>query len=94
MESSMNNNLNAKEKAYVALVKELPCSVCNEVGPSDAHHVKQHRQYTVVALCKSCHQGSKMGWHGEKRAWAIAKMDEIDALNVTVERVMELILSR
>ena len=90
----MNNNLNAKERAYVALVKELPCSVCDEHGPSDAHHFKQHRQYTVIALCKSCHQGSKMGWHGEKRAWAIAKMDEIDALNVTVKRVMELILNR
>jgi hypothetical protein len=33
-----------------------------------------------------------MGWHGEKRAWAIAKMDEIDALNVTVERVIEYIM--
>jgi len=32
-----------------------------------------------------------MGWHGEKRAWAIAKMDEIDALNITVKRVVELI---
>ena len=88
----MNNHLTAKEKAYVGLVKELPCSVCDQDGPSDAHHVKQHRQYTVVALCKSCHQGSKMGWHGERRAWAIAKMEEIDALNVTVQRVMELLI--
>jgi hypothetical protein len=47
-----------------------------------------------VALCKSCHQGSKMGWHGERRAWAIAKMEEIDALNVTVQRVMELLIKR
>jgi hypothetical protein len=30
-----------------------------------------------------------MGWHGEKRAWAIAKMDEIDALNKTIENVIE-----
>lgn len=90
----MNNKLNAKEKAYVGLVKELPCSVCDAPPPSDAHHIKQHRQYTCVALCKSCHQGSKMGWHGEKRAWAIAKMEEIDALNVTIERVMEHILGR
>ena len=90
----MNNNLTDKERAYVGFVKELPCSVCDEHGPSDAHHFKQHRQYTVIALCKSCHQGSKMGWHGEKRAWAIAKMDEIDALNVTVKRIMELILNR
>ena len=90
----MNNNLTAKEKAYVGLVKERPCSVCDAPPPSDAHHVKQHRQYTVVALCKSCHQGSKMGWHGEKRAWAIAKMEEIDALNITVRRVMEHLFHR
>jgi hypothetical protein len=30
-----------------------------------------------------------MGWHGEKRAWAIAKMDEIDALNKTIKNVIE-----
>jgi hypothetical protein len=35
-----------------------------------------------------------MGWHGERRAWAIAKMEEIDALNVTVQRVMELLIKR
>lgn len=85
----MNNSMTAKERAYVGLVKLMPCAVCNAPAPSDAHHVKQHRQYTVVALCKSCHQGSKMGWHGEKRAWAIAKMDEIDALNKTIENVIE-----
>jgi len=88
----MNNSMNAKEKAYVGLVKLMPCSVCEAPAPSDAHHVKQHRQYTVVALCKSCHQGSKMGWHGEKRAWAIAKMDELDALNKTVENVINYIM--
>ena len=81
--------MTAKERAYVGLVKLMPCSVCEAPAPSDAHHVKQHRQYTVVALCKSCHQGSKMGWHGEKRAWAIAKMDELDALNVTIKRIRE-----
>jgi hypothetical protein len=30
-----------------------------------------------------------MGWHGQKRAWAIRKMDEVDALSVTVRRLME-----
>jgi hypothetical protein len=28
-----------------------------------------------------------MGLHGQKRAWAIRKMDELDALAVTVERL-------
>jgi hypothetical protein len=47
-------------------------------------------QYTCVALCKDCHQGSFMGWHGQKRAWAIRKMEEIDALNITIERLLNL----
>jgi hypothetical protein len=85
----MNNQLNAKERAYVRLVKNLPCSVCDASGPSDAHHVKQHRQFTVVALCKSCHQGAVMGWHGQKRMWAIKKMDEMDALDITIQRAIK-----
>ena len=85
----MNNKLNARERAYVAMIKCLSCSVCGQEGPSDAHHTKQGNQYTVVALCKSCHQGSLMGWHGQKRAWAIAKMDENDALNRTIHDLIE-----
>lgn len=50
--------------------------------------MKQHRQYTGIALCADCHRGGLMGWHGQKRAWAIRKMDEQDALNVTIERLM------
>jgi hypothetical protein len=83
----MNSKLNAKERAWVGLVKEQPCSVCGVPGPSDAHHIKQGKHYTCVALCKSCHQGSNMGWHGNKRAWAIAKMDELDALNETLRNI-------
>jgi hypothetical protein len=40
-----------------------------------------------VALCKDCHQGSILGWHGQRRAWAVRKMDELDALNVTLRRL-------
>jgi len=83
----MNGSYTAKEKCWVGKVKEQPCSVCGQAGPSDAHHIKQSKNFTVVALCKSCHQGSMMGWHGQKRAWAIAKMDELDALNITIKNV-------
>ena len=34
-----------------------------------------------------------MGWHGQKRAWAIRKMDEIDALNVTIKRLIDSLLT-
>jgi hypothetical protein len=30
-----------------------------------------------------------MGWHGNRRAWAIRKMDELDALNITIRRLLE-----
>ena len=83
----MNNTLSSKERKHVARVKELPCSVCDASGPSDAHHFKQHRQYTCIALCKDCHQGSHNGIHGRKAIWNVMRMDEIDALNVTLERL-------
>lgn len=76
------------ESAHLAAVKSLPCSVCDAPGPSDAHHIKQGSHYTCVALCKDCHQGSLMGWHGQKRAWAIRKMDELDALGKTIARIL------
>lgn len=83
----MNNKLNQAERLHLARVKSLPCSVCDASGPSEAHHVKQGNQYTCVALCESCHRGALMGWHGQKRMWALKKMDELDALNVTIERL-------
>ena len=85
----MLNKLNAREREHLARVKELPCSVCDANGPSEAHHMKQHRQYTCIALCESCHRGALMGLHGQRRAWAIHKMDEADALNVTIQRLRE-----
>lgn len=85
----MNNKLTPKQRAHIARVKLLPCSVCDTPGPSDAHHIEQALQYCVVALCKSCHQGALMGWHGQRRMWAMKKMNELGALNVTIQRLME-----
>lgn len=83
----MNNRLSARERAHLARVKELPCSLCNAPGPSEAHHYRQGLQYTCIALCVECHRGPVMGLHGQRRMWAIRKMDELDALNVTIERL-------
>jgi len=86
----MNNKLNAAERRHLASVKALPCSVCNDPAPSEAHHVVQGLQYTCVALCPDCHRGPLLGIHGQKRAWAIRKMTEMDALNVTIQRLLAL----
>ena len=79
--------IKAHESAHLASVKALPCSVCDAPGPCDAHHIKQGQHFTAVSLCKDCHQGSFAGWHGQKRAWTVRKMDELDALAVTLERL-------
>jgi len=69
------------------MVKALACSVCDAPGPSEAHHMVQGLQYTCIALCPECHTGPRMGWHGQRFAWKIRKMEEIDALNVTIKRL-------
>lgn len=84
----MNGTYTAREREHVGRVKELPCSVCDTPGPSAAHHIEQDEHYTVVALCEDCHQGSANGWHGRRVIWKIKKMDELDALNVTLGRLM------
>lgn len=84
----MNNKLTLKERKHLAAIKELPCAVCKAPGPSDAHHIKQHSQYLCIPLCKDCHQGAFNGIHGQKRMWSVMKMDEMDALNNTIERLL------
>jgi hypothetical protein len=83
----LNNKLNPAERRHLAMVKALPCSVCDAPGPSEAHHIVQGLQYTCIALCPECHTGPRMGWHGQRFAWKIRKMEEIDALNVTIKRL-------
>lgn len=83
----MHNRINPRERAHLARVKELPCSVCDAPGPSEAHHIRQGLQHTAVALCPDCHRGPVSGWHGQKRAWALRKMDELQALDITIGRL-------
>lgn len=85
----MNNKINQKERLHLASVKSLPCSLCDAPGPSEAHHIEQGLQYVCVALCESCHRGPRLGLHGEKAMWRIKKMNELDALNVTIKRLLE-----
>lgn len=51
--------------------------------------MKQSTAFLCIALCPDCHRGPILGLHGQRRMWAVKKMDELDALNVTVQRLME-----
>ncbi len=81
----MNNKLSAKQRLHIGKVKLLPCSVCDQPGPSDAHHIEQKLQYCVIALCRDCHNN----WHGTKAIWRVKKMDELAALDVTIRRLTQ-----
>lgn len=83
----MNNKLTAIERVHLARVKELPCGVCGQEGPSDAHHVEQHLQYLCIPLCKDCHQGSHNGIHGRRSIWNVLKKTELSVLNDTIRRL-------
>lgn len=83
----MNGKYTAAERRHIERIKSLPCSVCDVPGPSEAHHVRQGLHYACVALCVDCHRGPVLGLHGQRRAWAVRKMDELAALAVTIERL-------
>lgn len=93
MQSKNKKPPTVAEAAHILRVKLLPCSVCDEGGgesaPSEAHEIKQGQWFSSIALCGSCHRGAKLGLHGERGMWRIKKMDEVDALAVTVKRLMK-----
>lgn len=88
MQSKNKKGPTAAERVHIEMVKALDCSVCDASGPSEAHEIKQGQWWTSVALCPSCHRGPLLGLHGQRRMWAIKKMDELDALAVTIQRLM------
>jgi hypothetical protein len=94
MHSKNHKALTRRQQDHLLLVKSLACSLCDAPGPSEAHHIKQDNHYSVVALCPVCHggPGHGNGWHGNKTLWRIRKMDEADALYITIERLVAAML--
>ena len=83
----MNNKLSALERVHIARIKEMACGVCGASGPSDAHHIEQHKQFLCIPLCKDCHQGSHNGIHGRRSIWNVLKKTELSVLNDTVRQL-------
>jgi hypothetical protein len=84
----------AAEMAYMGKVKSLPCSCCDAPGPSIAHHIREGQgasqraqNWLTISLCHSCHVDGFLGIHGEKQMMKIMKMDEMDLLAKTIERL-------
>lgn len=92
MQSKNKPAPNSREREHVRRVKLLQCSVCDAGGgegaPSDAHEIKQGQWWTCVALCPYCHRAPPGGPPGRGAIWRLKKMDELDALAVTISRLM------
>ncbi len=77
------------EQAHLASVKSLPCGVCGQAGPSEAHHIEQGMHYLCIPLCEDCHRGGFNGLHGQRRIWSVLKKTELTVLNDTIARLRE-----
>jgi hypothetical protein len=88
MQSKNKKPPSAIEKRHIEQIKQMSCVVCDAHGPSECHEIKQGQWFTSMPLCSDCHRGGLNGWHGQKRMWTLKKMDMVDALNVTIERLM------
>jgi hypothetical protein len=62
--------------------------VCGASGPSECHEINQGQWFTSMPLCADCHRGTLNGIHGQKRMWSVKKMDELAALNQTIETLL------
>ena len=82
------------EQRYMDIVAQLPCLTCPAPdGPVELHHVREGQgmaqragPYCVIPLCPDCHRGP-MGLHGNKTMMRVAKLDEMDMLNMTIGMV-------
>lgn len=83
------------EKRHLNRVASLPCGVCEALGPSCVHHIREGQgmsqranHFLTVPLCHECHQG-KHGIHGDRSAWRLRKLTELDVLADTFRQISE-----
>lgn len=81
---------------HIERVKSLPCAVCGSPAPSDAHHILEGRtpgrkspDALAIPLCKSCHQDSHNGIHGQRAMWNVMRKTELDCLAETIETLLK-----
>lgn len=84
--------MSAAGKRHMGRVAQLPCCVCGAYGVQ-VHHVREGQgmsqrasDFLTVPLCPPCHTGPN-GIHGNKSLMKIQKLDELDLLARTIERL-------
>lgn len=96
-----------KSPGYLSAVHELPCVICEAFGevqnsPTTAHHWIMGRggnrktpDAEAIPLCDGHHQGmfdtSKIAIHREPAAWREAYGKDSDYIQVTQDKVAEMV---
>lgn len=88
MHSKNKKPMTVAERRHVDTIKSMPCSVCGQHGPSEAHEIKQGDWWTSIPLCAECHRGPHNGIHGQRSIWNVMKLDELGALSLTIKSLM------
>ena len=84
MQSKNKPRPTAAEARRIEQIKGMDCVVCDVSGPCDAHEPEQGMWFIAIPLCKPCHTGPD-GWHGTRLRWKLRKMNELKAINKTME---------
>ena len=82
------------ERLYLGRVARLGCMLCKVMGygetPAEIHHVREGQgmaqraeNWLAVPLCPEHHRG-KHGLHGDREAFKLARVDEMDLLALTI----------
>ena len=86
------------EKRYMGSVADMGCYLCQHLGygatPAQLHHAREGvgaaqraSNFMVIPLCQTHHTDAQDGIHGQRRAWKLASVNEMDALAWVIERM-------
>ena len=87
------------ERDHMGRVASLGCYLCRHMGygptPAQVHHLREGQgmaqrasHYLTIPLCDTHHANSSPdGIHGQRRAWKLAGVGEMDALADTIEQL-------
>ena len=88
MRSKNKPRQTAAEAAHAEIIAGMDCVVCDTPPPSEVHEPEQGLWFVSMPLCPLCHRGPD-GWHGTRLRWKLRRINELQAINKTIERMKE-----
>lgn len=74
------------ERNHIERIKGLPCGVCGQSAPCDAHHLieggRRVSHYATIPLCRECHDQVPNG-----PMWKVMRKTELLVLAETIKEL-------